>query len=75
MTDRKKIRYFYRGVEEYEKQEGQVKEIIQKDTGEHVWMENMSLPPIGYPPPLTTESIEKLKGLEGVMVDEVDNND
>ncbi|KAF4987435.1 hypothetical protein FDECE_15425 [Fusarium decemcellulare] len=49
--------------------------IIQKDTGEDVWVENMSLPPIGYPPPLTTESIEKLKGLEGVTVDEIDNND
>ncbi|RSL54017.1 hypothetical protein CEP54_010105 [Fusarium duplospermum] len=71
MGDRVRVRYTYNGIEEWEEFRDPLREIIQQDTGEEVWVETRSLPPIGMPPPLTAEGVKKLKGLSGVNVQEL----
>ncbi|RSL67596.1 hypothetical protein CEP53_002948 [Fusarium sp. AF-6] len=61
MGDRVQVRYTFKGIEE----------TIQGNTGEEAWIETKSLPPIGMPPPLTAEAVQKLKGLSGVNVQDL----
>ncbi|KAH7125958.1 hypothetical protein EDB81DRAFT_889673 [Dactylonectria macrodidyma] len=75
MADRVKIRYSYKGIEEFEQFNNTLRQIIEEDTGHQNWIETRSLPPIGFPPPLLAESVEKLKKLSGVNVDELTEDD
>ncbi|KAB8220919.1 hypothetical protein BDV33DRAFT_85295 [Aspergillus novoparasiticus] len=72
MSDRKQIRYTYECIEAYEENDEKVRAIITEDTGSDNWICTRSLPPICYPPPLTTGAIQKLKDLQGVAVSEID---
>ncbi|KAF7587726.1 hypothetical protein BBP40_006833 [Aspergillus hancockii] len=71
MSERKRIRYAYE-FEAYQQYDEQVTEIIKADTGEEVWVSTRSYPPICFPPPLTTEAIDRLKTLEGVQITELE---
>ncbi|RSM15162.1 hypothetical protein CDV31_005096 [Fusarium ambrosium] len=71
MGDRVQVRYTFTGIEEWDECREQLREIIQNDTGEEAWIETRSLPPIGMPPPLTAEAVQKLKGLAGVNVQDL----
>ncbi|KAE8356081.1 hypothetical protein BDV28DRAFT_145580 [Aspergillus coremiiformis] len=75
MSDRKRISYTYRGIEAYEEHDKTVTEIIKEDTGVENWPVTTSMPPRGIPPPLTTEAIDKLKALDGVIVIVQDEDD
>jgi hypothetical protein len=71
MADRKDVTYTFQGADEYERQNGTVNSIIKEDTGIESWRMNRMLPPTCHPPPLTIGAIDKLKGLDGVIVNEV----
>ncbi|KAJ3525335.1 hypothetical protein NM208_g11686 [Fusarium decemcellulare] len=71
MGDRVTIQYSFGSAEEWQESKGPLKEIIQQDTGAEVWVETRSMPPIGSPPPVTRETVEKLKALPGVNVTEL----
>ncbi|KAL9564899.1 hypothetical protein ACKAV7_011351 [Fusarium commune] len=75
MADKTKIRYTYLGYDEWQASESQLKKLIQDDTGIEYWIETRSIPPMGLPPPVTKDCIEKLKGLSGVKVDEMEQDD
>ncbi|KAI6756155.1 hypothetical protein HG530_011891 [Fusarium avenaceum] len=64
----------FEGIEQWHEVQQQLRELIQKDTGEEYWIETRSLPPIGMPPPLTKECFEKVKKLGGVVVDEINDD-
>ncbi|KAH7263689.1 hypothetical protein BKA59DRAFT_541089 [Fusarium tricinctum] len=74
MSDKIRIRYNFRGIEAWEVYQQQLRELIQQDTGEEYWIETKSLPPIGIPPPVTKECLEKIKKLEGVVVNEINDD-
>ncbi|KAM0418973.1 hypothetical protein ACHAPT_012131 [Fusarium lateritium] len=71
MSDRVQVRYSYKGIEEYEDQRDSLRGIIQQDTGAEDWRETRSMPPIGFPPPLSPDSVKKLKDLDGVNIEEL----
>ncbi|KAL5593437.1 hypothetical protein FOBRF1_012539 [Fusarium oxysporum] len=75
MADKMKIRYTYLGYDAWQASESQLKKLIQDDTGVEFWIETRSIPPMGIPPPVTKDCIEKLKGLDGVKVDEIEEDD
>ncbi|KAK7414930.1 hypothetical protein QQX98_006255 [Neonectria punicea] len=75
MAGRVRIRYSYKGIDEFEQFQGTLRQIITEDSGSENWIETRSLPPIGFPPPLSAESVEKLKGLDGVNVEELPEDD
>ncbi|KAH7304749.1 hypothetical protein B0I35DRAFT_444844 [Stachybotrys elegans] len=72
MSERKSVTYTFQGFEEYAKQNETVTTIIKEDTGSEFWRMNRMLPPTAYPPPLTLPAIEKLKTLEGVIVNDLE---
>ncbi|KAL4726867.1 hypothetical protein ACLX1H_005757 [Fusarium chlamydosporum] len=74
MAEKMKIRYTYHGYGQWQESEAELKKIIQDDTGEMFWLETKSIPPMGIPPPVTKECYERLKGLNGVRVDTVEEN-
>ncbi|KAM0244700.1 hypothetical protein ACHAP5_006043 [Fusarium lateritium] len=74
MSDTVKIRYRYESIEQWEAVQEQLRELIKQDTGEEFWIETKSLPPFGMPPPVTKDCVEKLRQLDGVVVDEVDED-
>ncbi|KPM44557.1 hypothetical protein AK830_g2031 [Neonectria ditissima] len=73
MADRVRIRYSYAGIDEFEAVQGTLREIIQEDTGSENWIETRSLPPMGIPPPLSAEAVGKLKSLQGLVVEEIND--
>ncbi|KAE8374672.1 hypothetical protein BDV26DRAFT_269445 [Aspergillus bertholletiae] len=75
MSERKRIRYHYEGIESWEENHAKLHEIINEDTGGEPWPETKSLPPIGFTAPLTTSAIQKLKGLSGVEIIEISDDD
>lgn len=68
------VAYFYDNTEMWLLQHDDVHRIVEEDTGADDWAAQDSTPPIGYPPPLSTEVIEKLKRLDGVLVKYVDDD-
>ncbi|KAE8356080.1 hypothetical protein BDV28DRAFT_145579 [Aspergillus coremiiformis] len=68
MSDRKRVYYTYKTIEAWEKHDEKVREIIKEDTGVENWICNRALPPTCYPPPLSSEVIEKIKNLDGDIV-------
>ncbi|KAF4337972.1 succinyl-:3-ketoacid-coenzyme A transferase mitochondrial precursor [Fusarium beomiforme] len=74
MADKMKIRYTYQGVEAWEESERDLKKLIQDDTGVEFWIETRSIPPMGIPPPVTKDCVEKLKGLNGVQTNEIEED-
>ncbi|KAM5365178.1 hypothetical protein ACJZ2D_011165 [Fusarium nematophilum] len=70
MADRKKITYTFKGVEEWEEFNQRAIDIVKEDTGAQRWASDRALPPTSHPPPLTGAGIDKLKGLDGVIVQE-----
>ncbi|KAI9152318.1 putative succinyl-CoA:3-ketoacid-coenzyme A mitochondrial precursor [Paramyrothecium foliicola] len=71
MSDRKSITYTFENTDDYEKQNGTVTSIVKEDTGVENWRMNRMLPPTAHPPPLTVGAIDKLKDLDGVIVENV----
>ncbi|RAL10040.1 uncharacterized protein BO97DRAFT_426820 [Aspergillus homomorphus CBS 101889] len=74
MPDRQRIYYTFDSAESYMHLQDQVVKIIQEDTGKEFWICNRALPPSCYPPPLTTDTIDKLKELDGVKVGNLDED-
>ncbi|RAK98777.1 uncharacterized protein BO80DRAFT_151979 [Aspergillus ibericus CBS 121593] len=75
MSDQKRIYYTYKSIEAWKKYDEKVREIIVKDAGTDVWIYNRALPPTGYPPALSPETIKKLKDLsEDVVIEEVQDD-
>ncbi|KAH7136864.1 hypothetical protein B0J13DRAFT_560166 [Dactylonectria estremocensis] len=74
MADRVRIRYTFKGIEQFEEFVEPLRKIIEEDSGQEQWIETRSLPPIGFPPPLSTEAVEKLKKLAGVNVEELQDD-
>ncbi|KAE8372166.1 hypothetical protein BDV26DRAFT_298116 [Aspergillus bertholletiae] len=75
MSGRKRILYTYKRIEVWEEYDEQARSIIQEDTSTENWICNRALPPTCYPPPLTVESIEKLKNLtNGIVVEEIEED-
>ncbi|KAH8435149.1 uncharacterized protein LDX57_012778 [Aspergillus melleus] len=73
MSERKRIYYTYKTIEAWEQHDAAVRKIIQDDTGTDVWVCNRALPPTCYPPPVTTDAIDKIKKLdEDIVVGEID---
>ncbi|KAH6970137.1 hypothetical protein DER45DRAFT_78518 [Fusarium avenaceum] len=72
MSDTIRFRYSFKGIEEWQAVEQQLRELIQKDTGAEYWPETRTLPPFGMPPPVTKECLEKLKKLDGVVINQED---
>ncbi|KAE8359326.1 hypothetical protein BDV27DRAFT_162733 [Aspergillus caelatus] len=70
MSDRREIRYTYEDPNAFFEQD---KKVTEEDTGEDTWPSAQSLPPICFPPPLTAGAIEKLKGLGGVIIQELED--
>ncbi|KAF4336959.1 succinyl-:3-ketoacid-coenzyme A transferase mitochondrial precursor [Fusarium beomiforme] len=66
MADKMKIRYTYKGYEQSQESERDLKKIIQDATGVEFWIETRSISAMGIPPPVTKDCVEKLKGLNGV---------
>ncbi|KAM5347473.1 hypothetical protein ACJ41O_010478 [Fusarium nematophilum] len=76
MADRKRIFYTYKTIEEWEKSDEEVTKIVQADTGVENWIANRALPPTAYPPPISTEAIEKIKKLsDDIVVEELQQED
>ena len=75
MANRKSVTYTFQGTDEYEKQNSTVTSIVKEDTGVEYWRMNRMLPPTAHPPPLTIGAIDKLKNLEGVIVEEVQGDE
>ncbi|KAK7421166.1 hypothetical protein QQX98_002295 [Neonectria punicea] len=71
MADRKKVSYSFRELEDWQKHNQTVTTIVKEDTGAEHWISNRALPPTSFPPPLSLDGIEKLKGLEGVIVEDI----
>ncbi|KAF9774747.1 hypothetical protein IL306_007220 [Fusarium sp. DS 682] len=74
MADKTKIRYTYQGYEEWQQSEKELKKLISDDTGVEFWIETRSIPPMGIPPPVSKDCIEKLKGLNGVEINEIEED-
>ncbi|KAH6884111.1 hypothetical protein B0T10DRAFT_579446 [Thelonectria olida] len=75
MADRVRIRYTFKGIDEYDGLNEVLRQIIQQDTGADFWLETPSMPPMGFPPPLSTEGVDRLKSLEGVNVEKLPQDD
>ncbi|KAE8332737.1 hypothetical protein BDV39DRAFT_166729 [Aspergillus sergii] len=75
MSDRKRISYTYESIEDFEENDGKVREIIAEDTGTKIWAYTKSLPPSSIPPPVTTGAVQKLKDLQGVLVYEHEDDE
>ncbi|KAK5994090.1 hypothetical protein PT974_07530 [Cladobotryum mycophilum] len=72
MADHVKVKYSFRDVETYEKQNPRLRQIIQESTGAESWVETKSIPPIGFPRELLSVGVvEKLRTLDGVHVEEI----
>ncbi|WYZ39658.1 hypothetical protein EsH8_III_001572 [Colletotrichum jinshuiense] len=71
MADRKTVTYTFNGLEDWEKHNQTVTKIIKEDTGAEHWRANRALPPVSHPPPLSFGAIDKLKDLQGVVVEDV----
>ncbi|RAH64430.1 uncharacterized protein BO66DRAFT_475788 [Aspergillus aculeatinus CBS 121060] len=72
MSDRKRVYYTWKTIEAWESNDKQATEIIKADTKQDVWICNRALPPTCYPPPMTTEGIDKLKALDDIVVQEIE---
>ncbi|KAK7432140.1 hypothetical protein QQZ08_001430 [Neonectria magnoliae] len=68
MADRKKVSYSFRDLEDWQKHNQTVTTIVKEDTGAEHWISNRALPPTSFPP---LDGIDKLKRLEGVIVEDV----
>ncbi|KAJ5392958.1 hypothetical protein N7465_011932 [Penicillium sp. CMV-2018d] len=76
MTDKKRIVYTYGTIEAWEEFDATVQEIIKKETGKDHWIATRSIPPISYPPPLSADSIEKIKNVnDEIRVNEIDEDE
>ncbi|RGP80008.1 succinyl- :3-ketoacid-coenzyme a mitochondrial precursor [Fusarium longipes] len=73
MSEKINIRYRYEGIEAWEKSNEDVRKFIKEDSGQDFWPETRSLPPFGMPPPVSKDCVEKLKALDGVVVDVVED--
>ncbi|KPM41427.1 hypothetical protein AK830_g5151 [Neonectria ditissima] len=71
MADRKKVSYTFKQLEDWQKHNQTVILIVKEDTGVEHWISNRSLPPTSFPPPLSLEGIDKLKELDGVVVEDI----
>ncbi|CEO59044.1 hypothetical protein PMG11_03733 [Penicillium brasilianum] len=72
MAERKRIHFTYQTVEGYSEFDRTVRQIISEDTGQESWIATRSLPPTNYPPPLTPNSIDRIKNLsEDIVVSEI----
>ncbi|KAG5659193.1 hypothetical protein KAF25_000395 [Fusarium avenaceum] len=69
-----KIRYSFKSYDEWDAVQQQFRDLIVQDTGLESWIETRSMPPMGFPPPLTKECLEKIKKLDGVVVNELSDD-
>ncbi|KAF7557056.1 hypothetical protein G7046_g6118 [Stylonectria norvegica] len=75
MADRVRVKYSYKDVEQWEKFQETVRKIINEDVKEtDSWPETKSLPPFGFPPPVTQEALKKLQELEGVNIEVLEDD-
>ncbi|KAJ5450270.1 uncharacterized protein N7458_006719 [Penicillium daleae] len=64
----------YKTIEAWQELDDKVGKIIQDDTGKEIWIANRALPPTGYLPAMTPDSIEKIKNLsDDLIVKEVED--
>ncbi|KJZ71864.1 hypothetical protein HIM_08709 [Hirsutella minnesotensis 3608] len=75
MGDRKTITYTFGGPEALSQYEEMVQKIVREDTGAFVWPATTTLLPKNFPPPVTEETIVKLRELHGVVVEEIQDQD
>ncbi|PHH89431.1 hypothetical protein CDD83_6063 [Cordyceps sp. RAO-2017] len=71
---RHRVSYRYNDPESYQLHDSEVNQIVRDDTGATAWICALSLPPICFPPALTEEAIAKLKGLNGVVINDIEEH-